>query len=71
VLRLVRRWPRALPQYELGHGRFVALTESIERELPGLHLAGSYRDGVSVPDRLEKAAAIAAAIAQDAPETRP
>ncbi|HEX6201847.1 MAG TPA: protoporphyrinogen oxidase [Thermoanaerobaculia bacterium] len=71
VMRLVRRWPRALPQYELGHGRFVALAESIERELPGLHLAGSYRDGVSVPDRLEKAAAVAATIARDAAETRP
>lgn len=62
VLRLGQRWPQAIPQYELGHGRFVALAEGIEREHPGLHLAGSYRDGVSVPDRLEKAAALAAAI---------
>lgn len=63
VLRRVRRWPRAIPQYEIGHGRFVALADGIERDLPGLHLAGSWKDGVSVPDRLEKAAAVAASIA--------
>lgn len=62
VLRLGQRWPRAIPQYEIGHGRFVALAAAIERDLPGLHLASSDRDGVSVPDRLEKAAAVAAAI---------
>lgn len=62
VLRLGHRWPRAIPQYELGHGRFVALARGIERDNPGLHLAGSYRDGVSVPDRLEKATSVAAEI---------
>jgi oxygen-dependent protoporphyrinogen oxidase len=62
VLRLGQRWPRAIPQYEIGPGRFVALAEAIERELPGLHLAGSDRDGISLPDRLEKANALAAEI---------
>jgi len=62
VLRVGQRWPQAIPQYEIGHGRFVALAETIERDLPGLHLAGSDRDGISVPDRLEKASALAAEI---------
>ncbi|HEX2163586.1 MAG TPA: protoporphyrinogen oxidase, partial [Thermoanaerobaculia bacterium] len=59
------------PQYELGHGRFVALADEIERELPGLHLAGSYRDGVSLPDRLEAGTAVAAAILGEEAERRP
>ncbi|HEV7514902.1 MAG TPA: protoporphyrinogen oxidase [Thermoanaerobaculia bacterium] len=50
VFRLVRRWPRAIPQYELGHGRFVALASEIERDLPGLRIGGNFLSGVSVPD---------------------
>jgi oxygen-dependent protoporphyrinogen oxidase len=50
VFRLVRRWPRAIPQYELGHGRFVDLAGEIERDLPGLRIGGNFLGGVSVPD---------------------
>jgi oxygen-dependent protoporphyrinogen oxidase len=56
VARQVRRWPRAIPQYELGHGRFVELAARIERDLPGLTLAGNYLGGVSVPDRIARGA---------------
>ncbi len=63
VLRELARWPRAIPQYELGHGRFVELARSFEAELPGLQVAGNFLDGVSVPDRITRGAAVAAAIA--------
>jgi protoporphyrinogen/coproporphyrinogen III oxidase len=56
---VVRRWPRAIPQYEPGHGRFLALQAELERELPGLHLAGSYLHGISVPDCVRQATALA------------
>ena len=46
----VRRWPRAIPQLELGHGRFVELAGRLEEELPGLHLAGNFLAGVAVPE---------------------
>jgi oxygen-dependent protoporphyrinogen oxidase len=50
VVARLCRWPRAIPQYELGHGRFVELARSLEATLPGLRLAGSYLGGVSLPD---------------------
>jgi len=63
LARAVRRWPRAIPQYERGHGRFVSLQSELERELPGLHLAGNYLHGISVPDCVRNATALAERIA--------
>jgi oxygen-dependent protoporphyrinogen oxidase len=62
AFRLVRRWPRAIPQYEVGHGRFVDCAREIERSLPGLHLGGNFLAGVSVPDCIRNATALAAEI---------
>jgi oxygen-dependent protoporphyrinogen oxidase len=59
AFRLVRRWPRAIPQYEVGHGRFVDCAREIERALPGLHLGGNFLGGVSVPDCIRNATALA------------
>lgn len=59
TVAILRRWPRAIPQYEVGHGRFVQLAEEIERDLPGLHLAGNFLGGVSVPDCIRNATRIA------------
>src|SRR5262249_7985933 len=59
VFRLVRRWPRAIPQYELGHGRFVDLPAATERDLPGLLLRGNFLSGVSVPDCIKNGVQLA------------
>lgn len=59
----VRRWPRAIPQYELGHGRYVELAERTERENPGLYLSGNWTGGVSVPDCIQTATDLAERIA--------
>lgn len=59
AFRLVRRWPRAIPQYELGHGHFVERAREIERSLPGLRLAGNFLGGISVPDCIRNATALA------------
>lgn len=45
-------WPRAIPQYNVGYGRFRALMTEIEQAAPGLLLAGSYRDGISLGDSI-------------------
>ncbi len=59
AFQLVRRWPRAIPQYEVGHGRFVERAKEIETALPGLRLAGNYLGGISVPDCIRNATALA------------
>jgi oxygen-dependent protoporphyrinogen oxidase len=56
---LVRRWPRAIPQYELGHGRFVERAGEIEQSLPGLHIGGNYLGGISVPNCIQNATELA------------
>ncbi len=48
----VRVYPRAIPQYELGYGRFKAHMEQLETKMPGLFLAGHYRNGISLADSI-------------------
>lgn len=63
AFRLIRRWPRAIPQYEVGHGRFVERAREIEQALPGLRLGGNFLGGVSVPDCIKNATSLAEALA--------
>ena len=43
-------WPRAIPQYNVGHAEAIAAAETMELSNPGLYLAGNYRHGISVGD---------------------
>jgi len=43
---------QAIPQYDVGYGRFKGLMEEIEAKAPGLVLAGHYRDGISLGDSI-------------------
>jgi len=45
-------YPRAIPQYNVGYGRYKELMTEIEARAPGLFLAGHYRDGVSLSDSI-------------------
>ena len=45
-------WPRAIPQYNLGHGQHLATLADCERLHPGLFLGGQVRDGISLPASL-------------------
>ncbi|WP_207063875.1 protoporphyrinogen oxidase [Motiliproteus sp. SC1-56] len=46
----VNRWPRAIPQYSLGHLQRLESLEKIQTRFPGLHLRANWRDGISVAD---------------------
>lgn len=50
------RWPRGIPQFELGHRERVATArQEATRALPGLRLAGNYLDGVGLNDAVRTA----------------
>jgi oxygen-dependent protoporphyrinogen oxidase len=48
VERLVRKLPKALPQFNLGHAQTAAAIREAVTELPGLYLAGNYLEGRSL-----------------------
>jgi oxygen-dependent protoporphyrinogen oxidase len=48
VFQKIVRWPLGIPQYHLNHGDKLTVMEQVERDWPGLTLAGSYRGGVSI-----------------------
>jgi oxygen-dependent protoporphyrinogen oxidase len=57
-------WPRALPQYNLGHGdRLASLGKSLAR-FPGLFLAGNYLRGPAIGACAEQALAVAEEVAR-------
>jgi oxygen-dependent protoporphyrinogen oxidase len=42
-------WPRAIPQYNLGHGAHLDALAAAERAQRGLYFAGQVRDGIALP----------------------
>jgi oxygen-dependent protoporphyrinogen oxidase len=45
-------FPKAIPQYNVGYGRYRALLNEMEGQAEGLFFAGHYRDGVSLSDSI-------------------
>jgi oxygen-dependent protoporphyrinogen oxidase len=54
---VTRVWkhPKALPQYNLGHGHIIELIRDAEREIPGMFFAGNYLEGPSLGKCVEQA----------------
>jgi oxygen-dependent protoporphyrinogen oxidase len=48
VDRSVQRWPRAMPQYLVGHQDRLDALSAATRQLPGLHLTGAAFRGVGI-----------------------
>jgi protoporphyrinogen/coproporphyrinogen III oxidase len=46
----VVHWPRAIPQYIVGHGALIDGLDQIGRAWPGLYLQGNYRGGPGLND---------------------
>jgi oxygen-dependent protoporphyrinogen oxidase len=45
-------WPRAIPQYNVGYGKFKMLMEETEKRAAGLFIGGHCRDGISLGDSI-------------------
>lgn len=48
-------YPKAIPQYVVGYGRYRERMSEIENKAPGFFLAGHYRDGISLSDSIVSA----------------
>ncbi len=46
----IKRWKRAIPQYELGHQQIIDAITEFEHTHPGLFIFGNFRGGISVGD---------------------
>jgi protoporphyrinogen/coproporphyrinogen III oxidase len=55
----VVRWPRAIPQYDLGHLTRVRRIDAAQDAVPGLFFCANFRDGVAVGDRIKSGHAMA------------
>ncbi len=52
VFQHLTKYNKAIPQYNVGYGRFKAVMSDSEAQAPGLFFAGHYRDGISLGDSL-------------------
>jgi oxygen-dependent protoporphyrinogen oxidase len=59
ALRRVHLWPKAIPQYELGHLDRIRSIDRAIAALPGLHFRANWRDGISVADCVTNAMVLA------------
>jgi oxygen-dependent protoporphyrinogen oxidase len=63
LFQAVTRWPRAIPQYTIGHLGRVARAETARQALPGLHFCANWKGGVSVGDCIKNGHLEAEAVA--------
>ena len=59
VFSNVSVWPRALPQYNLGHTARMAAINNCRADFPGLYLTGNYMNGPAIGDCVEQALKVA------------
>jgi oxygen-dependent protoporphyrinogen oxidase len=64
LLTRVRRWPRGMPQYVLGHSKRLARIERAVAEHSGLAVAGAAYRGVGIPDCIASGELAAESIAR-------
>src|SRR5579884_2448185 len=61
----VVRWPRAIPQYHVGHLARLERIEALRRRHAGLYVGGSAYRGVALTDCVEQAGLLAARMAAE------
>ncbi len=56
-------FPKAIPQYNIGYGKYKQIMNSFEAKAPGLHFAGNFRNGISLSDCIMNGETVAGKIA--------
>ncbi len=51
----IHRYPKAMPQYHVGHLDLVSKIREIQRAYPGLFLCGNAYEGIGIPDCIRQA----------------
>lgn len=64
VFTSATHWPLAIPQYNVGHGEFLAALDGLEQRWKGLHFCANYRGGPGLSDCLDSARGVAERIIQ-------
>jgi len=64
VYARLHAWPRAIPQYNLGYGRYLKAMEACEHQHPGLLIGGQVRDGIALAACLQSGRKLAARAAR-------
>jgi len=59
VFRNVAIWPRAIPQYNLGHATRLATIEKLRGNFPGLYIVGNFLNGPAIGTCIEHALKVA------------
>jgi protoporphyrinogen/coproporphyrinogen III oxidase len=59
VFRNVTIWPRAIPQYNLGHATRLAGIEKLRGNFPGLYIVGNFLNGPAIGACIEQALKVA------------
>jgi oxygen-dependent protoporphyrinogen oxidase len=58
------RQRHAIPQYNIGHDRFVGAVKEELKKMPGVFIASNYLEGISVPACIEQGDRTAHAVAE-------
>jgi oxygen-dependent protoporphyrinogen oxidase len=59
VFTNVTIWPRAIPQYNMGHVERLAAVEKARTRFPGMYIAGNYLNGPAIGTCVEQALKVA------------
>lgn len=62
IMSRVWKHPKALPQYNLGHGHVVQTIRETESATPGLYFAGNYLEGPAIPKCIDRGSQTAEAV---------
>ncbi|MBC7898931.1 MAG: protoporphyrinogen oxidase [Saprospiraceae bacterium] len=58
AFRHIKRWPKAIPQYELGYDKIEKAIEGFENENPGIFFCSNFHKGISVCDCVKNSYAV-------------